>query len=267
MLISHVTGRRLRLECERGFTLVEMLVVMLAGTVVMIALFTILDVTLNQATRAFSKVDATQRTRTALETIENELHSACVVGGVTPIQAGSSSSSLMFVSQYGTAPSPTPIWHVIALNGTALTDSTYSVAGTAPSWTQGSALSPPSTTLLTNVLSAGFQYFAYQEPLQSNGQPYTDGAGNPYMMLEDGINTVPGTSVRPAASPLATPLSVTNAQQAAEVLINLVVGPGGGAGENTNIADAADTVSDAVVLRLTPAANHLGNGTTFGPCQ
>ena len=88
---------------EQGFTLVEMLVVMVAGMVVVSALFAIFDLTLHQTTRTFSTVDASQHSRIALEEIENELHSACVGSGVTPVQAGSSATSLIFVSQYGSA--------------------------------------------------------------------------------------------------------------------------------------------------------------------
>ena len=49
-----------------------------------------------------------------------------------------------------------------------------------------------------------FQYFAYQEAPNGTGGYYTDGAGNPYMMLLDGTTSVPGDEppVIPAASPL-----------------------------------------------------------------
>ena len=71
-----------RVTRERGFTLVEMMVAVLAGTVVMGALFAILDLTLRQTSRTITQVDATQRARTAMESIETELHSACVGGDV-----------------------------------------------------------------------------------------------------------------------------------------------------------------------------------------
>ena len=92
-----------RLAGQRGFTLVELLVGMVAAMVVSSGLFTILDVTLHQTTRTQSRVDATQRARNALETIENEMHSACVEHRVIPIRQGSTASSVIFLSQYGNA--------------------------------------------------------------------------------------------------------------------------------------------------------------------
>ena len=79
---------RVRLGDAQGFTLIELCVAMAGGIVVMIGLLSIMIATLHQTQRTFTKVDATRQARTAIATIENELDSACV-GGVTPIQAGS----------------------------------------------------------------------------------------------------------------------------------------------------------------------------------
>jgi len=263
-----------RLARQHGYTLIEMLVAMSAGTVVMLTLFTIIDVSLHQTTRTFSYVDATGRARTAVETLENELHSACIASGETPIQSGSSGSSLEFVSQYGNAANVTPIERLITFSAGTLTETDYSVSGgTAPNWTFNTTPMSPPRTLLDNVsLQSGtsgvFRYFAYQEPLDSSGNPYTDPNGNPYMMLIDGTSAVPGTSTIPAAQPLAVPLSVANAQLATEITIGMAVGPGGGTGENTaSPGDTTINVTDSVTLRLTPPANHVGSGNTFLPCE
>lgn len=252
--------------------------VIIAGLVVVIALFTLVDVTLRSTTRTFSAVDATQHGRIALEDLENELHSACVTDSIAPIQAGSDDTSLTFVSQYGStasdanAASLTPVEHTISFDPVAqtLTDTTaVATGGSGPDWTFGGPTT--SRVLLTNVSQQGsepvFQYFAYAEPTDSSGNPYTDQAGNTYEMLVDGIDAVPGTSIIPPAQPLAVPLSETDAQQAAEVLIRLRVGAAGGAHENSNLGDVNDSVTDQVVLRLTPPANHAGTGTVFQPCQ
>jgi hypothetical protein len=272
-MTSRVKIGRRALDSEQGFTLVELLVVLLAGIVVMGALFTILEVTLHQTTRTFSRVDATQRARTTFESIESNLHSACVAAGVSPIQAQSSGTSLIFISQYGNAASVTPVEHQITFSasGGTLTDATYAVSGgSAPNWTFSST-ALTNTTLLTNVALSGttpvFQYFNYQQPTNA-GVAYTDASGNPYMMLLDGTSAVPGTSTIPTAAPLSTPLSTTNAAQAAEVSITLVVGPTPGvSNQNTTLSDANETVTNSVILRLTPAANHVGPGNTFNPCQ
>lgn len=267
---------------QAGFTLVELLVTMLAGMVVLSALFTILDVTMRNTSRTFTKVDATGRARTVLEHIENELHSACLTTGETPIQGGadntqdSDANDLVFLSQYGTAASPTPVEHKIAYNATTgtLTEYTYALSsGTTPSnWVFSSTPQTANgTVLLTNVTQATvpsspttkipvFQYFAYE--------PYTDSNGNSDMMIMDGTSTVPGTTSVSNPDPLSTSsgLSQSDAQNTAEVMINLAIGARGGSLENTNDSDTIDSVSDSVLLRLTPAPDQSGTNASFGPC-
>lgn len=262
-----------RIRHEAGFTLVELLVTMVAGIVVLSALYTILDVTLRQTTNTFTRVDAAGRANSILAGIENELHSACVTRGETPIQGGangtqvSDANDLVFLSQYGTAASPTPVEHEISYSAAKgqLTDSTYtSTGGQAPNWTFGST---PSSTrlLLTNVTQNGstpiFQYFAYE--------PYTDSNGNTDMMLMDGSAPVPGTTSLPNPDPLAdsSGLSATDAVSTAEVVINMLVGGSGHAHENTTGLGTATPITDSVVFRFTPVADQAGSGTTFGACS
>ena len=253
-----------RLRAEQGFSLIELLVVIAAGTVVMGGLFTMIDVTLRQTTRTFNRVDATQRARKTMEGMMNELHSACIAPGATPIQPQSSATRVLFESQYSNAATVTPVTeHEITYDSTAhtLIENTYvATGGTSPNWTFATTPSA-TTTLLTNVRTAQFAYYAYQQV------SFTDAAGNPYVMLLDGTQAVPGTTTIPAASPLALPLSVTNAQKAAEVTIDFTVGPAGGGSETTAASPSDSTVSDSAILRLSPAANHAGNGATFVPCQ
>ena len=281
------------LAAEEGVSLIELLVSILAGMIVIIALFNLQIVTLHQTTRVFTKVDATQHARIAIEDLENELHSACIVDNVTPIQAGSSPTSVQFVSQEGNGATLTPVEHLITYNTTAgsitttsgvfnygaltLTDATYAETGETqnssgvPVYTFASTAST-ARILLANVSQSGtipiFQYYAYQVPMNGS-TPYTDSSGDDYEMLLDGTSDVPGTSTIPTASPLtATPsLGATNAANTAEVVTTVVVAPYKTTGENTNLADASDTVSDGVVLRLTPAPNHTGDGNAFIPCQ
>jgi hypothetical protein len=51
------------------------------------------------------------------------------------------------------------------------------------------------------------------------------------------------------------------------VLINLVVGASGAPGQNATLTGVNDTVTDAVLLRLTPPENQVAAGANFGPCQ
>jgi prepilin-type N-terminal cleavage/methylation domain-containing protein len=262
---------RHRLADQRGFTLVELLATMVAGVVVLLALGTIMDVTLRETTRSFTLVDATNRTRPIFEQIENNLHSSCFADEETPIQVGSNANTLIFMSSSGNGATPTAVWHQVSYNAapaSTLIDTTYStsysvVAG-IPTWSRGTLQG--TRTLLTNVAQTGstpvFQYFAYQTA------PGTDAAGNQYMILPDGTAPVPGTSTT-VTNPLAPggSLTSTQASSAAEVLISLTVGPAGHANENTNLANVGQSVTDAITFRFTPAANHVGDGASFTPCD
>jgi prepilin-type N-terminal cleavage/methylation domain-containing protein len=229
---------------ERGFTLIELLVVMVAGVVVTSALFTILDVTLHQTTRTFSRVDATQRARNALETIEQEMHSSCVANGVTPILAGSTANSVSFWNYYGKDASPVPVKRTISFSSSGsgtLTDATYPVTppdDRIPPWTTSSTASR-TTTLLNNVAQSGstpvFRYFA----LSSNG-----------------TSNVSTEIQNPSA---------TTAPKVSEVRISLLVKPAGGSHEDVDLVH--NTVTDSVLLRLTPVSNPDGTVQEFAPCQ
>jgi len=263
--------RRRALASEAGFTLVELLVAMVAGVVVLLALGTIMDVTLRETTRSFTLVDATERARPIFEQIENELHSSCFDDEETPIQSGAGPNALIFMTSSGDAAIPTALWHEIDYNPpptATLTDTTYQTTyaevGGEPTWSRGAMVS--SKVLLNNVVNSGstpvFQYFAYQTA------PGTDAGGNQYEILPDGTSPIPGTSTT-VYNPLAPGAALTSAQAAtaAEVMINLTVGPAGGFNENTNLANDGQTVSDAITFRFTPAANHVGDGATFSPCD
>jgi prepilin-type N-terminal cleavage/methylation domain-containing protein len=273
-------GAGSRLRHEDGFTLIELLVSMVAGLVVLGALGTVIAVTLRQTTDTFTRVDATERARTMVAHIEQELHSACLVTGVTPIEGGadgtqvSDANHLVFLSAYGTSAQPTPTEHEITFDPTrgTLTEYTYALtSGTGQqNWLFSSTPSlPAGRLLLTNVAQMRtqngtavpvFQYFAYE--------PYTDVNGNQAMMLMDGTSSVPGTSALPNPDPLPTSsgLSQTNAAATSEVMINLDVGAAGGNMENTNLTDTVDPVTDALVLRFTPPPDTVSAGTIPGPC-
>lgn len=279
---SRFTRVAARLRQDEGFTLIELLVTMVAGMVVMAALGTILTVTLRTTTETFTKMDATENARTTLAHIEDELHSACIDSSVTPIEGGatgtldSDANDLVFVSQFGTSASPTPVEHKITFNSTndSLTEYTYALTGGSDpaSWTFSSTPTITAGKLLLNDVwplwdsvhlknIPIFQYFAYE--------PYTDANGNADLMLMDGSSSVPGTSSVSNPDPLAVPLSSANAALTAEVMINFVVGPTGDGGdlENTHLSDVGDPVTDSIVLRFTPPPNQAGTGTSVGPCE
>ncbi len=277
MLTAPRHRKRLWPRGEDGFTFAELSVAMAAAIVVIIGLFSIMIVTLHQTQRTFTKVDSTRRARTALANIENELHSACLVGSPLsqqadpPVEAGSDATHLIFLSYYGKSASPTPTWHVLSFASGSLTDTTYAVAGASPTWTQGAQQT--TTTLLTNVAqrttSAGpvpvFQYYAYQ----SAG---TDSAGDTYMIVPDGTNLAPGATGTPPNTPLstATPMSASAANSVVEVVINLLVGPSSERLNNPGLTGTYDPVTDSVSLRLTTPPDYVPAGASasgYGPCQ
>jgi prepilin-type N-terminal cleavage/methylation domain-containing protein len=224
-----------RLRDERGFTLVELLVAMVAGVVVSSALFGILDVTLRQTTRTFSRVDASQRGRITMERIEQELHSACYTNDAFPITAGTA-TSISFWSSYGSAATLTPIKHTISLDTSTgdLTDTTYTTSGTAPLWVAGT---PTTTnTLLTDVAQSGSTpVFTYYE-LRSTG-----------------------------STAVSAPLTSASARTVSEVRITFVVSPQGGSGIRSDLTP--NTLTNTVILRLTPIPNPSPVVEKFPPCQ
>ena len=255
---------------QAGFTLVELLVAISIGTVVMFAVTAIMIVSLHQTQRTFTSVDATRQARTALSTIENELHSACV-NGDAPVQAGSDGSNLNFLSYTGGAANPTPVWHVLSYSGGTLTDSvytaTYTASSTGHSWTQGST--PTSqTTLLTNIAQQPgsvpiFKYYAYQTA-------YTSG-GNTYWYVADGNTITPGTTGGTPDNYLtALPLTAPTAATVVEVSVNLYVGPTGENLANSALTSNFDPITDAISLRLTTPPDYAPSGsgaTSYLPCQ
>jgi type II secretory pathway pseudopilin PulG len=275
MLRPRRCSRRRRACGQRGFTLIEMVVAMAGGLAIVAAAVSMLFVVLHQSQRSFSKVSATQRARTMLANLENELHSACVDGtppiqgtttGVTPT---SDANDLVFVSFYGTAADPAPLWHQITFSGTTLTEYTYlatSPVGTNDQWTRGTLQA--TTSLLTNVSQLTgtpvFQYYAYK-------QEYTDASGNRYMLIPDGTSTIPGTSTAPN-TPLSTSagLSSSDADTVVEVNINLLVGPGPLPTDNPSLTAVDAPITDSVSMRLTTPPDYVPAGvspTGYGPCQ
>ncbi len=177
-----------RIRDRRGFTLIETLVAMVTGVIVTGALFAILEVSVRQGARLSAVAQATQVSRTAMTHIVDELRSACLSSGFTPIIANGESakssapSKMIFVNGYDEktekekeppAELPASGIHkdVIEYNEASkqLLDKTYVATSNAPTETFEKYTFPvnPNATvkLAENVEKVGekpiFEYFAY----------------------------------------------------------------------------------------------------------
>lgn len=220
---------------ESGMTLVELLVATAAGVIVMFGVTLAVIVTLHETDRVATHVDANQRARLTMSKIIEELHSACVAPQIAPVQTGSTSTSLNFLHQIGSAVALTPVLSKISLTGTTLSQSDYAVSGgAAPDWIFSE--SPSSTVQLMTGVSALssvplFRYYGY-----SGGQI--------------------------ASTALTSPLSAADAAKTVQVNVAFQA-----ASQTTPIADSnnATGIENAALLRLTPPA--YGTSSSNLPCQ
>jgi prepilin-type N-terminal cleavage/methylation domain-containing protein len=225
MSLPHLPGSH---SGERGFTLVETLVAILAGLIVISATFSVLDVSLTQSSRIADRVSADQRGRIAMEKIMLELHSSCVAAGTTPVEPESTENKLLIVSQTGSNASFANVeLHKISLEEEKLIDTSYlsTNAKPAPEWEFSKT--PSSTkTLLNGVTKSGstpvFQYFKYE-----GGQL--------------------------SKTPLKTPLIEPEASETAAITVSFTTAPESGTVGKIAGARTVDLVNTAV-LRFSPAS-------------
>jgi hypothetical protein len=221
------------MKSERGITVVELLVAIVAGMAVLLGSFTVLNGTLRGSARITQRIDATQRARPALTHILDELHSACVASSVPPILAGSTGSSMTFLHKTGSAATLSPDKRTISLTGSNLSEWVYPYSsGATPNWTFASTAVPSTgTRLLTNVGSATiggttvplFRYYAFAS----------------------------GGLLDP--TPLTVPLSAADAAKAVQVTVAFAVSP-----SKTQVVEAktAVSVTDTALFRFTPTAEN-----------
>ena len=220
---------------QRGFTLVELIVGMFSTIVILTAILSLVRVATTNQDRVAERVGANQKVRPVMTKLIDTLHSSCIAPGLSPIQAGSTGSSLIVLSRSGSTVSPVPDRRVITLTGSVLSESIYPVSGgQLPNYTF--AASPSSTRTVLTGVSAGavgsppvsvpmFRYYAYTGDL---------------------IGT----------TPLTTPLSAADAARTAHVAMAFAASPT----SNTTGPEqkAAITISDSANLRLESASDVTG---------
>jgi prepilin-type N-terminal cleavage/methylation domain-containing protein len=205
---------------ERGFTLIEMLVAMVAGMVVMGALFGILEVSLHQTANLTDRVQANQNGRIAMTRIIDELHSTCISPEFRPILEKSNGNELWFINAYSNQaniPYTAVSKHQIIWNKAEgkLIDKRYpATGGTWPEYEFTSTASPSGGTILASNIAESneeghskvFEYFRYNTTSSSASETLT-----------------PLNTINPEA--LAVPLSKTGAAAAASVLVRFTAYP------------------------------------------
>jgi prepilin-type N-terminal cleavage/methylation domain-containing protein len=165
------------LRSEDGFTLVELLVGMIVGTVVLIASFTVLDGAVQLTTKVNSRVDAIQRGRTAMDLMVRDLRSQVCVGRMTNASTGATSTDDALISGSNTSidfytdlgdgsTTRPPTRRTLTFDPTAKTivEQVY-----VPTGNRGAYVFPATATstrtLLTDVVQDGttpvFEFFAY----------------------------------------------------------------------------------------------------------
>jgi prepilin-type N-terminal cleavage/methylation domain-containing protein len=203
---------RLRRE-ESGFTLVELLVSCVIGTVILMASFTMLDSSVVLTGKVTDRVDRTQRSRVAMDRIARELRSqVCPAAGI-PAMIDGQNYSVTFYSFMGTGtfvPDRRQIlWDT---NTNSIIEKKWNGAGASPYTTW--PVSPSSTsTLLTDV-----------KPPPSNAPMFT------YMPV--------------SLTPFSTPLSAANAQDTSVIRIQFRT-----FAQSRNATGASTTLQNQVFVR------------------
>jgi prepilin-type N-terminal cleavage/methylation domain-containing protein len=195
---------------EQGFSLIELLVAMVAATVVAGALFAVLNFSTTESATLSDKVQADQLGRVAMTRIDEELHSACISRAFVPIQEKSTSTNLIFITAYSKeAEIAQAEKHEIKWNEATHTLRDYyakSTGGTSPNFTFPALTT--NTILATNVTQAAgapiFQYFAYATET-------TEGEKAPVSTLK--TEHLPGAE-------LAAGLNEKEASEASSVLVS-----------------------------------------------
>lgn len=222
-----------RLRDEEGFTLVELLVSMIIGTVVILAAFMVLDATGTLATKAQDRVDATQRGRLAMDVIGSELRSqVCLPGAIPPVEAGATPTSIIFYSNLSDE-NAAPTRRRIYIQGDAIMEQT---------WTGTFAGVPGAQTVTWSALPS-------QKTLV---QPVAQVGSTPYFKYWGFDVNLPATINTPLN---VTPLSATDAADVVQVDVSFVSRP-----TKATVASARDAVFQQSIFFRTADPMDPGKG-------
>jgi Prokaryotic N-terminal methylation motif len=153
--VSRVAGRiRSRLRCERGFTLMEMVVACAVGMIILLALLNLLDSAQTASSRTVARVDGTQRGRVAMEQVTQRLRSQICLGSALPLittdaASPSDANSITFYSDLGNGSDFLPEKRRIYVSGTDLKERIIAGTGLPPNTVFTAA--PRDRTIAQNV--------------------------------------------------------------------------------------------------------------------
>jgi type II secretory pathway component PulJ len=170
-----------RLRADAGFTLSEVVVAMGVGMVMLLAAFSLMDVTLEQTLNVRQRVDAGQRGRQALDTLTRSLRSQVCASTATEVRPGlvaGDASSVTFHRDLSDGSVPAaPERVTFQLAGGVLTERVYKPTGpaSAPVYPEAATSTrriaadvAPDVVRATSLDRPVFSYFAYdaQDPPQ-----------------------------------------------------------------------------------------------------
>jgi type II secretory pathway pseudopilin PulG len=254
---------RRRLREEDGFTLIEVLVALVAGIIVSAAMGAIVVTSVHLGSNTADRVDANQQGRVAMEKITQQLDSACVANTAAPVisngatgpvgnPAVSDDTHMWF---YTAIPPATAIGStVVGGDGANINPylveiylSSGALMETAYPWAGGTAPAPANTNPW---------YFNWTNPTTFTLLPFVA-----QMVASNGA-TLPifqyyGYSSSPVGTLSTTPyttspsLGATNASTTAEVSVSFLALPT----DNWKALNRGVDLTDSVVLRLTPASS------------
>jgi prepilin-type N-terminal cleavage/methylation domain-containing protein len=225
-----------RLRHQHGFTLIELLVSMSIGTIVLLAVFTLVDQAIPATNRVTDRVETQQRGRNAMEQMVQRLRSSVCVQATTqangapvyqsPIEAASDDNTVTFFTQVMSS-STTPFQpdrRQLSYDAPnkRIVERRYAYSATNPvTWPVLSA----TRTVLGNVVPVvGKPIFTYR--------------------------AYDGSSINPPIPAVATPLSAVDAPRVIAVEIQFQVLPFSVTGK----AAQGTTFDDTATLRIPPDA-------------
>jgi prepilin-type N-terminal cleavage/methylation domain-containing protein len=232
MPVIRATLRRLRRE-QSGFTLTELLVACIVGTVVLLATFSMLDTSVKLTGKVTDRVDRTQRARLAMELITRKLRSQVCPSAGQAALIDAQDYSVRFYSFMGTGAFVPDIlelkWDT---NTNTIQENRWAGTGAAPNTTW--ATTPTTKTLLTDV----------KPTFSPSGQTTTRGPVFTYYLSN-------------SATALTTPLSAADLKAASRTSVGFMTYPATG--------NTSSTTLQTDVFARTADPNGL-TGTTAPEC-